>query len=42
MQAGRHADRLTDGETDMMKLVVVFCNFANVPKNQVFTPQKML
>jgi hypothetical protein len=25
--------RETDEETDMMKLIVAFCNFANAPKN---------
>jgi hypothetical protein len=30
------ADRQT--ETDMLKLIVAFRNFANVPKNQVLTP----
>jgi len=29
-----HAGRLTDGQTDMTKLVVVFCNFENASKNQ--------
>jgi hypothetical protein len=23
----------TDGQADMTKLIVIFCNFANVPKN---------
>jgi hypothetical protein len=27
-----HADRQTDGQTDMMKLIVTFHNFANAPK----------
>jgi hypothetical protein len=26
-----HADRRTDGQTDMMNLIVAFLNFANVP-----------
>jgi hypothetical protein len=25
-------DRQTDGQTDMTKLIVAFCNFANAPK----------
>ena len=28
-----HADKQTDGQTDMTKLIVAFCNFANAPKN---------
>jgi len=28
-----HSDRRTDGETDIAKLIVAFCNFANAPKN---------
>jgi len=28
-----HADRRTDGPTDMTKLIVAFRNFANAPKN---------
>jgi hypothetical protein len=28
-----HVDRWTDRQTDMTKLTVAFCNFANVPKN---------
>ena len=27
-----HADRQTDGKTDMKKLIVAFRNFANAPK----------
>jgi hypothetical protein len=27
-----HADGQTDGQTEMMKLIVAFRNFANVPK----------
>jgi hypothetical protein len=27
-----HADGWTDGQTDMMKLIVAFRNFANAPK----------
>ena len=27
-----HADKQTDGQTDMTKLIVAFCNFANAPK----------
>jgi hypothetical protein len=26
-----YADRQTDGETDMTKLIVAFCNFAKAP-----------
>ena len=32
-----HADRETDGQTDMMKITVAFRNFAIAPKN-VFHP----
>ena len=28
-----HADRRTDGQTDMTKLIVAFRNFANASKN---------
>jgi len=28
-----HADRRTDGQTDMTKLTVTFRNFENAPKN---------
>ena len=28
--------RLTDGQTDMTKLIVTFRNYENAPKNQVF------
>jgi hypothetical protein len=28
-----HADRRTDGLTDVTKLIVVFRNFTNAPKN---------
>jgi hypothetical protein len=28
-----HADRRTDAQTDMMKLIVAFGNFANASKN---------
>jgi hypothetical protein len=28
-----HADRLTDGRTDMRKLEVAVCNLATAPKN---------
>jgi hypothetical protein len=28
-----HAEGWTDRRTDMMKLIVTFCNFANEPKN---------
>jgi hypothetical protein len=27
-----HADRRTDGQTDMTKLIVAFCSFASAPK----------
>ena len=30
-----HADRQTDGRTDMMKLIVTFHNFANTPEDDV-------
>jgi len=30
-----HADGRTDGPTDMTKLIIVFRNFANAPKNVV-------
>jgi len=30
-----HADGRTDGQTDMMKLIVVFHNYVNMPKNDV-------
>jgi len=29
-----HADRRTDGQTDMTTLTVAFRSFANAPKNQ--------
>jgi len=29
-----HSDGWTDGQTDMMKLVVAFHNFAKAPKNK--------
>ena len=29
-----YADRRTEGQTDMTKLIVAFRNFANAPKNQ--------
>ena len=29
-----HAERRTDGRTDMTKLIVVFRNFANAPKKK--------
>jgi len=32
-QTHRPADRRTDGQTDMTKLIVAFLNFANVPQN---------
>jgi len=35
-----HADGRTDGRTDMMKLMVTFCNFANAPKNREVERQK--
>jgi hypothetical protein len=28
-----HVDERTDGQTDMTKLIVTFCNFSNAPKN---------
>ena len=33
-----HSDR----RTDMTKLIVAFCNFANVPKNSAFCPHVYL
>jgi len=30
-----HMDGRTDGQTDMMKLIVVFHNFVKMPKNDV-------
>jgi hypothetical protein len=27
-----HVEGQTDGQTDMMKLIVTFCNFVNTPK----------
>jgi len=30
-----HADGGTDGQTDMMKLIVTFRNFANTPKYEI-------
>jgi len=33
-----------DGQTDMMKLIVAFCNYANAPKNHTgngLSPHKM-
>ena len=33
--ADGNTDGRTDGRTDMMKLIVVFRNFAKVPKNEV-------
>jgi len=29
-----HADRRTDGKTNMMRLIVTFRNFENAPKNE--------
>jgi hypothetical protein len=29
-----HVDRQANGQTDMLKLRVAFCNFANVPKER--------
>jgi hypothetical protein len=29
-----HADRRTDGKTNMMRLIVAFRNFENAPKNE--------
>ena len=34
-QTGRQADRQTDRWRDMMKVIVVFRNFANAPKNDL-------
>jgi hypothetical protein len=33
-----HTEGRTDGRTNMTKLIVVFCNFANAPKNALFIP----
>ena len=33
-----HADGEMDRQTDMMKLIVGFCNFANVPKKPLQKP----
>jgi len=33
---------LTDGQTDTMKLIVAFCNFANMPKNPSITTKGFL
>jgi len=30
-----HADRQMDGQTDMTKLLVAFCNFGNAPKSDL-------
>jgi hypothetical protein len=30
-----HTDGRTDGQTDMMKLIVIFHNIVNMPKNDV-------
>jgi hypothetical protein len=30
-----HRDGRTDGQTDVMKLIVIFHNFVNMPKNDV-------
>jgi hypothetical protein len=29
-----HADRQADGRTDMTKVIIAFCNFANAPKKK--------
>jgi hypothetical protein len=34
-----HADKRTDGQTDMTKLIVAFRNFTNAPKNY-FLPHR--
>jgi hypothetical protein len=34
--ADGEADRQTDRETDMTKLIVVLCNFSNAPENVKF------
>jgi hypothetical protein len=33
LHADGRTDKRTDGQTDMMKLIVAFRNFANAPKN---------
>jgi hypothetical protein len=29
-----------DGRTDMMKLIAIFCNYVNMPKNRYFVSEK--
>ena len=31
-----YTDRQMDGQVDMMKLIIHFCNFANAPKHYIF------
>jgi len=31
----RQTDRQADGQTDVMKLIVTFCNFANASKKKI-------
>ena len=33
-----HADGQRKGQTDMTKVIVSFCNFANAPKNETLAP----
>jgi len=35
MRTGGEADRRTDRQTDMAKLIVAFRNFANAPKGKI-------
>ena len=37
-----HADRPTDGQTDMTKLIVTVHNFANAPKNIYVLPTQCI
>jgi len=37
-----HAERRTEGQTDVTKLIVAFRNFANSNKNSKFCPQNVL
>jgi len=37
-----HADRRTDGQTDMANLIIAFRNFPNAPKNELYTSKKTL
>jgi len=37
-----HADRQTDGRTDLTKLIVDFCNFAKAPEHPTWRPHSVL